>query len=338
MFETKLLDNSENSIKKAAELIRTGEVVGMPTETVYGLAANAFDENAVRKIFAAKGRPADNPLIVHVSSFEEIAPLVTEIPALARKCAELFCPGPLTMIMPKSDKIPLVTSGGLDTVGIRMPSNNTARAFIRECGCPIAAPSANLSGSPSPTTARHVLNDMNGRIPAIIDGGACGVGVESTVISFEGDGIRLLRPGFVSAEDLREVTENVLIDKGVLEMLDENARVRSPGMKYKHYAPKAEVSIVCGNSGEFNDFCVKNASADDVLMVFDESDAAGLKNRLLVLGKNDEEQAQRLFDALREIDEMGAKKVYARCPNKTGVGLAVYNRLLRAAAFRVIVP
>ncbi|WP_294474833.1 L-threonylcarbamoyladenylate synthase [uncultured Ruminococcus sp.] len=338
MFETKLLDNSENSIKKAAELIRTGEVVGMPTETVYGLAANAFDENAVRKIFAAKGRPADNPLIVHVSSFEEIAPLVTEIPALARKCAELFCPGPLTMIMPKSDKIPLVTSGGLDTVGIRMPSNNTARAFIRECGCPIAAPSANLSGSPSPTTARHVLNDMNGRIPAIIDGGACGVGVESTVISFEGDGIRLLRPGFVSAEDLREVTENVLIDKGVLEMLDENARVRSPGMKYKHYAPKAEVSIVCGNSGEFNDFCVKNASADDVLMVFDESDAAGLKNRLLVLGKNDEEQAQRLFDALRELDEMGAKKVYARCPNKTGVGLAVYNRLLRAAAFRVIVP
>ncbi len=338
MFETKLLDNSENSIKKAAELIRAGEVVGMPTETVYGLAANAFDENAVRKIFAAKGRPADNPLIVHVSSFEEIAPLVTEIPALARKCAELFCPGPLTMIMPKSDKIPLVTSGGLDTVGIRMPSNNTARAFIRECGCPIAAPSANLSGSPSPTTARHVLNDMNGRIPAIIDGGACGVGVESTVISFEGDGIRLLRPGFVSAEDLREVTENVLIDKGVLEMLDENARVSSPGMKYKHYAPKAEVSIVCGNSGEFNDFCMKNASADDVLMVFDESDAAGLGNRLLVLGKSDEEQAQRLFDALRELDEMGAKKVYARCPNKTGVGLAVYNRLLRAAAFRVIVP
>ena len=338
MFETKLLDNSENSIKKAAELIRAGEVVGMPTETVYGLAANAFDENAVRKIFAAKGRPADNPLIVHVSSFEEIAPLVTEIPALARKCAELFWPGPLTMIMPKSDKIPLVTSGGLDTVGIRMPSNNTARAFIRECGCPIAAPSANLSGSPSPTTASHVLNDMNGRIPAILDGGACGVGVESTVISFEGDGIRLLRPGFVSAEDLREVTENVLIDKGVLEMLDENARVRSPGMKYKHYAPKAEVSIVCGNSGEFNNFCMKNASADDVLMVFDESDAAGLKNRLLVLGKSDEEQAQRLFDALRELDEMGAKKVYSRCPNKTGVGLAVYNRLLRAAAFRVIVP
>lgn len=338
MFDTMLLDSSENSIKKAAELIRAGEVVGMPTETVYGLAANAFNENAVRKIFAAKGRPADNPLIVHVSSFEEISPLVTEIPVLAQKCAELFWPGPLTMIMPKSDMIPMVTSGGLDTVGIRMPSNNTARAFIKECGCPIAAPSANLSGSPSPTTASHVLNDMNGRIPAIIDGGACGVGVESTVISFEGDGIRLLRPGFVSAEDLREVTENVLIDKGVLEMLDENARVSSPGMKYKHYAPKAEVSIVCGNSGEFNDFCMKNASADDVLMVFDESDAAGLENRLLVLGKSDEEQAQRLFDALRVLDEMGAKKVYARCPNKTGVGLAVYNRLLRAAAFRVIVP
>ncbi|WP_295156911.1 L-threonylcarbamoyladenylate synthase [uncultured Ruminococcus sp.] len=336
MFETKLLGIDENSVNTAAELIKAGEVVGIPTETVYGLGANAFDEEAVRKIFAAKGRPADNPLIVHVSDFDEISPLVTEIPALAKKCAEKFWPGPLTMIMPKSDKIPMVTSGGLDTVGIRMPSNKIARAIIKASGCPIAAPSANLSGSPSPTTAQHVFADMNGRIPAIVDGGACGVGVESTVISFEGDGIRLLRPGFVSVEDLKEITENVLVDKGVLEMLGEGAKVMSPGMKYKHYAPKADVTIIDGSSHEFNAFIKANADAEDVVMHFTDNDVSGLSQRRICLGATDEEQAQRLFDALRELDEMGAKTVYARCPRKTGVGLAVYNRLLRAAAFRVI--
>ena len=171
MFETKILSANENSVKEAVRLLKSGEVVGMPTETVYGLGANALDENAVRKIFTAKGRPADNPLIVHISDLEMINPLVKEIPELAYKCAEEFWPGPLTMIMPKSDIIPAVTSGGLDSVGIRMPSHKTARAIINKCGFPIAAPSANLSGSPSPTTAGHVFNDMNGRIPAIVDGG-----------------------------------------------------------------------------------------------------------------------------------------------------------------------
>lgn len=337
MFKTKMLGCDEASIKEAAELIRAGQVVGIPTETVYGLGANAFDEEAVRRIFKAKGRPADNPLIVHISDFEEIEPLVTKIPPLARKCAEHFWAGPLTMIMPKSEKIPLTTSGGLDTVGIRMPSNKTARAIIKASGCPIAAPSANLSGSPSPTTAQHVFNDMNGRIPAIVDGGACGVGVESTVISFEGvEGIRLLRPGFISVEDLKEVTDNVKIDKGVLEMLDENAKVSSPGMKYKHYAPKAEITIIEGNSLQFNAYCKKYANNEDVLMVFSQADCEGLDNRNIILGNDDSEQAQRLFDALRKLDEIGAKKVYARCPGKDGVGLAVYNRLLRAAAFRVV--
>lgn len=337
MFKTKMLGCDEASIKEAAELIRAGQVVGIPTETVYGLGANAFDEEAVRRIFKAKGRPADNPLIVHISDFEEIEPLVTKIPPLARKCAEHFWAGPLTMIMPKSEKIPLTTSGGLDTVGIRMPSNKTARAIIKASGCPIAAPSANLSGSPSPTTARHVFNDMNGRIPAIVDGGACGVGVESTVISFEGEeGIRLLRPGFISVEDLKEVTDNVKIDKGVLEMLDENAKVSSPGMKYKHYAPKAEITIIEGNSLQFNAYCKKYAKNEDVLMVFSQADCEGLDNRNIILGNDDSEQAQRLFNALRKLDEIGAKKVYARCPGKDGVGLAVYNRLLRAAAFRVV--
>lgn len=337
MFETKLLGSDNESIEYAAELLKNGEVVGIPTETVYGLGANAFDENAVRKIFEAKGRPADNPLIVHISELSQIEDLVTEIPRLAINCAEKFWPGPLTMIMPKSDRIPLVTSGGLDTVGIRMPSNETAAKIITACGFPIAAPSANLSGSPSPTSAAHVFNDMNGRIPAIVDGGHCGVGVESTVISFEGrDGIRLLRPGFISVEDLKEVTENVLIDKGVMEMLGADAKVSSPGMKYKHYAPKAEITIIDSDRDSFRSYVKNKGGADTTLMVFDEADYTGLDFPAVVYGNTDEKQAQMLFDVLRSLDDMGAEQVFARCPSKSGVGLAVYNRLLRAAAFRVI--
>lgn len=336
MFETKILGRDRQSINFAAGLLKNGEVVGIPTETVYGLAANAFDENAVRKIFAAKGRPADNPLIVHVSETEQISHLVKTVPQLAYKCAEKFWPGPLTMIMPKSDKIPLVTSGGLDTVGIRMPSHETARQLISACGFPLAAPSANLSGSPSPTTAQHVFDDMNGRIPAIIDGGNCDVGVESTVISFDGNSIRLLRPGYISVEDLRQITENVIVDNGVLEKIDNNTKVRSPGMKYKHYAPKAEVTIVIGSAESFRRYVKKYGDEDTVCMVFDESDGKGLECRVISYGKSNDEQAKELFDVLRELDKIGAKKVFARCPRKDGVGLAVYNRLLRAAAFRVV--
>ncbi len=337
MYDTKLLDSSEESIMLAARLLKDGEVVGFPTETVYGLGANAFDGSAVKKIFQAKGRPGDNPLIVHISGFEQLDGLVTEIPALAVKCAKAFWPGPLTMIMPKSDKIPDTTSGGLDTVGIRMPSDKTAGRLISACGFPLAAPSANLSGSPSPTTAQHVFKDMNGRIPAIIDGGFCGVGVESTVISFEGtDGIRLLRPGFVSPEDLREITENVIIDKGVTESLGADAKVRSPGMKYKHYAPKAEITIIDGDLEKFRNYAIKNGNTDTALMIFEKSDAEGIDFPALCCGKTDEEQARNLFDVLRELDNIGVKQAFARCPSKSGVGLAVYNRLLRAAAFRVI--
>ena len=336
MFETQILGRDEKSILYAAELLKDGEVVGIPTETVYGLAANAFDENAVRKIFAAKGRPADNPLIVHVSETEQIEQLVDSVPELAYKCAEKFWPGPLTMIMPKSDKIPMVTSGGLDTVGIRMPSHETARKLISACGFPLAAPSANLSGSPSPTTAQHVMDDMNGRIPAIIDGGSCDVGVESTVICFDKDAIRLLRPGFISVDDLKEVTENVLVDKGVLEKLNESAKVRSPGMKYKHYAPKADVTIIKGSLEAYRNYVKEHGDGDTVCMVFEKSEGEGLGYPIISYGKTDEEQAQELFDVLRELDKIGAKKVFARCPRKDGVGLAVYNRLLRAAAFRVV--
>ncbi len=337
MFDTKILGTDEDSINYAAELLKRGEVVGIPTETVYGLGANAFDETAVRKIFSAKGRPADNPLIVHVSDTEQISELTLKVPPLALECAKRFWPGPLTMIMPKSNRIPTVTSGGLDTVGIRMPSHKTARAIINSCGFPIAAPSANLSGSPSPTTAQHVFDDMNGRIPAIVDGGMCGVGVESTVISFEGEnGIRLLRPGFISAEDLKEITPNVLIDKGVLEKLGENVKVRSPGMKYKHYAPKADVTIIDGTLDDYRRYVKDHSDSDTLCMVFEESDCKEIDLPFICYGKTDEKQARELFDALRELDKRGAKKVFARCPNKNGVGLAVYNRLLRAAGFQVV--
>lgn len=336
MFDTKILSSDEESIIEAVRLLKSGEVVGIPTETVYGLGANALDESAVRKIFKAKGRPADNPLIVHICDMEMIKPLVTHIPDLAYKCAENFWAGPLTMILPKADIIPDVTSGGLDTVGIRMPSHKTAKEVIKKCGFPIAAPSANLSGSPSPTTAEHVFNDMNGRIPAIINGGFSAVGVESTVISFENDAIRILRPGFISAEDLSEITQNIIIDKGVVEKISNRSVVRSPGMKYKHYAPKADITIIDSSLEAFKAYILKHKTQDCVCMAFDESDCDGLGVKTVCYGNTDEQQAHLLFDKLRELDVIGAKKVYARCPNKKGVGLAVYNRLLRAAAFQVV--
>lgn len=335
-YDTKILGTDKNSIEEAAKLLRNGEVVGIPTETVYGLAANAFDTEAVAKIFKAKGRPQDNPLIVHISKMDMLDELVTEVPELAIKCAEKFWSGPLTMVLPKSDKIPLITSGGLNTVGIRMPSNKTARAIIDACGLPLAAPSANLSGSPSPTSAQHVFDDMNGRIPCIVDGGSCAVGVESTVITFENDSIRLLRPGFISVDDLKEVTENVLIDKGVLEMVSQNAVVASPGMKYKHYSPKADITMIDGGLEAFREYVAAHGDSDTWCMTFCDSDMDGLDFPTITYGKTDEEQARSLFDVLRELDKLGVKKAFARCPSKTGVGLAVYNRLLRAAGFQVV--
>ena len=334
-LNTEILGIDGASLDRAAELLTEGQVVAVPTETVYGLAANAFDEKAVCRIFEAKGRPADNPLIVHIADVSELEKLSPSVPELAHRCAERFWPGPLTMILPKADIIPSVTSGGLDTVGIRMPADKTARAVIKRCGFPLAAPSANLSGSPSPTALRHVYDDMNGRIPAIIDGGDCSVGVESTVICFDGDRIRILRPGFVSPDDLAEVAETI-VDKGVLEQLSPDAVVRSPGMKYKHYAPKADVTIIDSDRDSFISYVRRNADEATMLLVFSEDDCSGLDSGFVIYGKTSEAQARNLFTALRTLDEMGAEKVYARCPEKSGVGLAVYNRLLRAAGFKAV--
>ncbi|MBQ8171411.1 MAG: threonylcarbamoyl-AMP synthase [Oscillospiraceae bacterium] len=332
-MNTEILPYSGESIIKAAEIIKNGGIVGMPTETVYGLAANALDENAVRSIFEAKGRPQDNPLIVHISRMEMLRPLVREIPEIALKLAEAYWCGPLTMIFPKSDIIPDVTSGGLDTVAVRMPESKAARDLIDACGLPIAAPSANLSGSPSPTTAKHVFDDMNGRIPLIIDGGFCSCGVESTVICFRDGKIHILRPGGVTAEMLSQFAE-VEVDKAVCAKPAENERVLSPGMKYKHYSPKANVIIVDAHGESFADFCTSHKCGKTIAL------GAGVEEQGIFIdyGSTPELQAQRLFSLLREADENGADIVYVEMPTRDGVGLAVYNRLLRAAGFEVVSP
>lgn len=334
-YNTEILSPTDENIEKAGNLIKSGEVVGIPTETVYGLAADATDPDAVSKIFVAKGRPQDNPLIVHISYKSDIEKYANDIPEIAYRIADKFWPGPLTMVLPKKDIIPEVTSGGLDTVGIRFPANAIAQKIIKSAGVPLAAPSANLSGKPSTTTAKHVYDDMNGRISAIVDGGACSVGVESTVISFSGEDVIILRPGFVSKEDLLSVADNVIIDKGVLSEMSEDAVVASPGMKYKHYSPKANVIIVEGEYDKFLSFFEKNYSEGVYAMIFG-NETTEFPYPHFSYGKTDSEQAIELFDKLRMADDMNAKTVYVRCPSKDGVGLAVYNRLIRAAGFEVI--
>lgn len=328
---TELEKYSEKSAGKAAEILKSGGIVAIPTETVYGLAANALDENAVRSIFVAKGRPQDNPLIVHISDFEMIKPLVTDIPELAKRLAERFWAGPLTMIFDKSEVVPNVTSGGLSTVAVRMPANAAAREIIEKCGFPLAAPSANTSGKPSPTTAQHVFEDMNGKIPLIIDGGECAVGVESTVICFRNGKIHILRPGGITREMLAEFAE-VEVDKAVEAAPKADEKVLSPGMKYKHYSPKADVFIVNANGDDFEKFCRGNFGEKTIFL------SCGEREGCLNYGETSEIQAHRLFSLLRHADEIGAEKVYVEIPSKDGVGLAVYNRLLRAAAFRIIEP
>ena len=326
-------------IPAAAALIRTGDIVGMPTETVYGLACSAFDADAVRKVFAAKGRPADNPLIVHIADPAEWKPLVTEIPPLAQKLAERFWPGPLTMILPRTERIPAVTAGGLDSVGVRLPAHPLAQALIRAAGVPLAAPSGNRSGSPSPTTAKHMLDDMNGRIPAIIDGGDCLCGVESTVIAFDdAETVRVLRPGFVTPEQLQTIAPQVIVDGAVLSQLKPDTVVRSPGMKYKHYAPKAAVTLVNGDAAHFLSYMGKCTGDGVFALVFDADMPAceTLRLHAVPYGDTDEQRAQAFFARLRELDEAGAQHIYVRAPRTDGVGLAVYNRLIRAAGYDVV--
>ncbi len=335
-METKLLSDHAADLLEAAALLQQGKVVGIPTETVYGLAADARNPEAVRQIFAAKGRPADNPLIVHIAEMQALEQVAAVVPPLAVKLAERFWPGPLTMILPKRSDIPEITSGGLDTVGIRMPSHPVARALILLSGVPIAAPSANISGYPSPTTAQHVMRDMHGKIAAVVDGGGCSVGVESTVIALENDDtVRILRPGYVTKEMLEEIVPQVTLDPPILHQLKEGQTGRPPGMKYQHYSPQAHVILVEGEWQNFAAYAEQNKADGVYALVFDGEETR-LSLPCLTYGASGQEQAQQIFSKLRELDDRGAHKVYVRAPKPEGIGLAVYNRLIRAAGFEVI--
>ncbi len=330
-----LKSNDNNAIKTAAEILKNGGLVAIPTETVYGLAANALDGDAVKKIFIAKGRPNDNPLIVHVSSLEEIEPLVEGVDPRLYKLAEKYWPGPLTIILKKSALIPDEVSAGLDTVAIRMPSHECARQIISESGVPLAAPSANASGRPSPTRAEHVIEDLDGRIDAVVDGGESDVGVESTVITLVTDPPTLLRPGGITPEQLEAVLGEIAISPAVFAKLGEGEKAESPGMKYKHYAPKAQVTIIKGSFEQYKKFLL--AQKDTVCAVCFEGEGRHFEKHIEYGRENDDDsQAHSIFDALREVDAMGCKRAFVRCPVSSGVGLAVYNRLLRSAAFRVV--
>lgn len=324
-----------DSIKRASKLLGEGGTVAIPTETVYGLAASAYSEKAVEKIFTAKGRPQDNPLIVHIADLDMIEDITADFSEKARKCAEAFWPGPFTMVLKRGEKIPKSVSAGLDTVAVRMPSDKVARDVIKCSGLPLAAPSANTSGSPSPTTPYHVLNDLDGKIDAVLMGGECGVGLESTVITLCTDPPRLLRPGGVTVEQLLEVLPDLVVDPAVLSEPEKNAEVASPGMKYRHYAPKTETVLVSGSADKFLSFV--NNKRDSLAVCFDE-DLASVSIKHLSYGsiKNPKTLAHNLFSVLREVDGLEVQTVYIHAPDKKGVGLAVYNRLIRAAGFKVV--
>ena len=332
-METKILKTTNKDIALAGEIIKSGGLVAFPTETVYGLGANALDEAAVKSIYAAKGRPSDNPLIVHIAEKADIVPLVKEVTPEAKALIDAFFPAPLTIILKKSDLVPTVTSGGLDTVAVRMPENEVARRVIKASGVPVAAPSANTSGLPSPTKAKHVISDMLGKIDAIVDGGDCKFGVESTVITLVGEVPTILRPGAVTKEMLEKVIGRVEVSASVLEGMKNDEVAASPGMKYKHYSPKAKVVIVNADKEKYERFV--NSKKHAFALCFD-GDNVTVPHLSYGKENDDLSQARELFDRLRQLDEMGAKKVYARVPSKSGVGMAVYNRLIRAAAFNVI--
>ena len=338
----KLQGNSEDAeiFRKAGELIRQGEVVAFPTETVYGLGANGLNPEAVAKIFAAKGRPQDNPLIMHIARKEDIAQLTTGLNANAEKIMEHFMPGPLTMIVPKAPIVPDVTSAGLDTVGVRFPGNKYAQEFIRACGCPIAAPSANISGRPSPTNAQDVLEDMDGKIAAIIDGGACGVGLESTVVDTTSPIPTICRPGGVTYEMLTEALGAMEIDPAL--MGDKNFKPKAPGMKYRHYAPKEPVYLLEGEAVALLPELVAKAVAQGIKIgvLCSSAMAAQLPQSPQVLlscwSDSREQLAGDLFYLLRDFDRTKPEVILAQGVSEDGIGLAIMNRLRKAAGYQII--
>lgn len=340
--DTKAIRDEE--LLEAAQILRKGGLVAFPTETVYGLGGNALDAAASGKIYAAKGRPSDNPLIAHISCLEELVPLVSEIPEAGRKLAEAYWPGPLTMVFPKSDKVPYETTGGLDTVAVRMPSDPVANRLIALAGVPVAAPSANTSGRPSPTKAEHVYQDMNGKIEMIIDGGAVGIGVESTIVDVSGEIPMLLRPGAVTMEMLRETVGKVEIDPAIQGPPSENLRPKAPGMKYRHYAPKASLTLVEGDEpavvAEMNRLVKEHMAAGETVGIIctEETKERYPQGILKCVGTREHEEtiAHNLFAVLREFDDLQVDCIYSESFASDNLGRAIMNRLMKAAGYHVI--
>ena len=331
-------DINDNKIEECAKILKEGGLVAFPTETVYGLGALATDKEAAKKIYAAKGRPSDNPLIIHIPDPADAEKYAYTSP-LYYKLASAFMPGPITVILPKRDTIPSEVTGGLDSVAVRCPSHEIARALISAAGDAIAAPSANLSGSPSPTESRHVIKDMDGRIDAIIEGGSAEIGLESTIVKADGESLTLLRPGAITRDALLCVCENVEIASAVTEALKADERPLSPGMKYRHYAPKADLVLLDGESEDIIAFLAEEAKDKRCLMLAYTEEIPLLSSVAVIdVGNRDDlsTQAKRLFCALREADELELDKIYAHLPKKDGLGLALYNRMIRAAAHTVL--
>ena len=338
-MKTLLLPGSDPAAAEtAAAIIRRGGLVAIPTETVYGLGANGLDEQAVARIFEAKGRPQDNPLILHVAEPKEMEKFCHSIPHAAYLLAKTFWPGPLTMVLPARDIVPKRTTGGLNTVAVRCPDNHTTREIIRLSGVPIAAPSANLSGKPSTTTAAHVLHDHDGKIDAIVDGGPCRVGVESTIVDLTEERPRLLRPGGITPEQLIKVLGDLVIDKAVTAQIDKDAVVKAPGMKYRHYAPAEPVVIVSGSREKAAAYIHRHFVPGDRVLCFTEELPLYRDCAPLAYGSEADVNtlSAGLFAALRELDDPAIHQVYARCPVGGGVAYAVQNRLKKAAAFHIV--
>ena len=336
-------DSTKELLQEAGDIIKKGGLVAFPTETVYGLGGDALNSQSSRKIYEAKGRPSDNPLIVHIADLEHLAPIVKEIPENALKLAKAFWPGPLTMILPKSDLVPFETTGGLDTVAIRMPSHPVAKAFIEAAGGYVAAPSANLSGKPSPTTAKYVIQDMDGRIDMIIDGDGVDIGLESTIVDMTSKEPMILRPGYITEEMLTRVLGSVAVDQTILS---DNSKVapKAPGMKYRHYAPKGELTIVEGDADKvvayINAETEKHRKKGEKTGVIGTSEVAALykADSVKIAGSREDEElfARQLYTFLREFDDEDIAFMYAESYNTEGIGQAIMNRLLKAAGHKVV--
>lgn len=348
-MQTKVLkidsaDIDKEAMKEAADLIREGELVAFPTETVYGLGADALHPEASKKIYAAKGRPSDNPLIVHISKFEDLVRIAKEVPSEAKKLSDAFWPGPLTMIVQKNDKVPYETTGGMDTVAIRMPNHPIALELIEQSGCLIAAPSANTSGKPSPTEASHVALDMDGRIPLILDGGAVGIGIESTIVDLTEEIPMILRPGYITKEMLEEALgSEVCIDPGIIAA-DSERKPKAPGMKYKHYAPKADLVLVEGETDrvvtEINRLTAEKRQQGMKVGIIatDETRGDYEADWVMSIGARDDEDAiaRHLYKILREFDDLNVDAIYSESFATPRIGQAIMNRLLKAAGHQVL--